>query len=161
MKMYKFSESLKTARKHVGIADHMLTQTYPLIKDPKLFLVVIENTMQAFTHAMTAILEYERYHKRIPPFQDTFDSKLNMLRLRVAKKASIDLELIATMVDIHALQKKRKESHTEFGKKGAFILCSDDYTLKKITPEMLTDHIRKAKKFIGAADELCKRKVQS
>lgn len=159
--MSKFFDALQLAKKHIGVADHMLTQTYPLIKDPKIFLVVIESTMRAFTHAMTAILEYERYHKRIPPFQDTFDSKLNMLRLRVAKRANLDLELIATMVDIHALQKKRKESHTEFGKNDAFILCSDDYTLKKITSEMLTDHIRKAKKFIEAADELCKQKVQS
>ncbi len=158
--MPTFSGEFQAAVRHVHVADHMLTQTYPLIRDPKLFLAIIENTLLAFTHAMGAILEHERYHKRIPPFQDTFESKLTMLKLRVAERIKLDPELIATMVDVHALHKMRKECHTEFGKSGAFVLCMDEgYTLKKITSAMLKEHIAKAKKFIRTTGELCHQKV--
>ena len=36
------------AKRHVKIADHMLTQTYPLIQDPKLLIAVMDNIFNAF-----------------------------------------------------------------------------------------------------------------
>lgn len=158
--MPSFSDELHAAMRHIGIADHILTQTYPLLRDPKLFLAIIENTLLAFTYAMSAILEFERYYKRIPPFQDTFESKLTMLKLRVAGRIHLDPELITAMIDVRALHTMRKECHTEFGRNGAFVLCMDEgYTLKKITPSMLKDHINRAKKFIQVTSELCHQKV--
>ena len=65
--MEQFQESRDNAKKKIQIADHMLGVTYPLVKDTKLLVVIMENIFLAYTNAMAAILYHERLFKRIPP----------------------------------------------------------------------------------------------
>ena len=41
--MEKFQELREISKKKIFLADHILTQTYPLLKDPKLLLATTEN----------------------------------------------------------------------------------------------------------------------
>ena len=54
--MEKYEELRDMARKKIQIADHMLTMTYPMIKDPKLLLAVMENIFLALTNSIAASL---------------------------------------------------------------------------------------------------------
>jgi hypothetical protein len=48
------------AKRHIRIADHMLTQTFPLVKDTKILIAVTENIFEAAKHTMEAIIYYEQ-----------------------------------------------------------------------------------------------------
>ena len=98
--MEKFQENREKAKKNLKIADHMLGVTFPLVKDTKLLLAVIENIFLSYTNAIAAILYFERAFKRIPPFQETFESKLNMFRERCVEKYKIDKSYLTEVQDI-------------------------------------------------------------
>ena len=58
--MESFHEYRDQAVKHIKTADHMVSVTYPLVKDPKLLVAVIDNIFLALTNSMTAILHFDR-----------------------------------------------------------------------------------------------------
>ena len=78
--MEKFQELRDAANKKLQLADHILTMTYPIVKDPKLLLSVVENLFLAFSYGIGSVLHYERLFKRIPPFPDNFASKFELFR---------------------------------------------------------------------------------
>ena len=66
--MEQFQIERELAKQKIKVADHIISVTYPLVKDPKLLLGVLENIHSALMHCISAILEYDRLFKRIPPF---------------------------------------------------------------------------------------------
>ena len=57
--MEKFQESIDKAKKSLNIAGHMLSVTYPLVKDPKLIPAIMENIFAAYYNAVDAILYFD------------------------------------------------------------------------------------------------------
>ena len=152
--MEKFQEARAKAKRNIQIADHMLTQTYPLIKDPKLLLAVMENTFLALTNSMASVLYYERTFKRIPPFQDNFESKFNMFKMKTSIRYNIDPSYLKLMQDIKDLLVEHKKSPIEFSRKDRFVICSDNYKMKTIGVDEIKEHISKTKLFIEEADKI-------
>lgn len=146
--MEKFQELRETAKKKISIADHMLTQTYPLIKDPKLLLAIIENIFLALTNAIGSVLYYERLFKKIPPFQDNFPSKFNMFRTRCVQRHNINKDYIDLVSDVKSIIIKHKKSPVEFTRKDSFVICSENYKMKIISLEEIKNYLDKTKLFI-------------
>ncbi len=61
----KFLESIESAEKSIQIADHMTYVTYPVVKDSRLLLKVIELISEGVFHTINAILQYDYVYKRI------------------------------------------------------------------------------------------------
>ena len=78
--MEKFQELREISQKKILLADHILTQTYPLLKDPKLLIAAVDNIFLAYSNSMGALLHYERLFKRVPSFTDNFESKMRVLK---------------------------------------------------------------------------------
>ena len=152
--MEKFQEARDKAKRNIKIADHMLSVTYPLVKDPKLLLAIIENIFLSYTNSVAAILYYERLFKRIPPFQDTFESKLNMFRERCLLKYNIDKSYLTEIQDIKDIIIEHRKSPVEFKRKDQFVICSDNYRIKSISINDIKNYINKAKVFIEAMDNI-------
>lgn len=146
--MEQAEESMAKALKHLHLADHMITQTYPLLREPKLLLTALENLFLALTGGMAAILHYERYNQRIPPFQETFDSKFNMLKLKVAPMHRIDAATLQYIQDICSMVKAHRKSPLEFSRKDSMVICSDDYHTETLSLDAMKRHLGQAKKFI-------------
>ncbi|MBW2999063.1 hypothetical protein KY339_00180 [Candidatus Woesearchaeota archaeon] len=146
--MEKYQETREKAVKNIKIADHMLTQTYPLVRDPKLLLVIIENIFLSLTNAIACLLNYERDYKRIPPFQDNFESKFNMFKMRVAQRYGISNDYLTFIQDIKSILVSHRKSPVEFVRKDVFVICSDDYKMHTINTSQIKDYIAKTKLFI-------------
>ena len=101
--MPDYTTSLKSAHRNVLVADHMLTQTYPLVKDAKLLLAVMDNVFLGLSHSLDSLLFYMRDKKLIPPFHDSFDSKYNTFKLNIAKKFDFSSEEINLILDVKKL----------------------------------------------------------
>ncbi len=146
--MDKIVEYQDKAVKNLKIADHILTQTYPSLKDPKLLLAVVENLFLAINNALTALLHHEEYHGRVPHFRDEFDSKLNLFKLKVATQHHITSDVVSFIHDLKAKVSAHKKSPVEFARKNQFVICSDTYQTHIISPGQLKKDIEKTKLFV-------------
>lgn len=159
MKRYEEFQSL--AIKKLQLADHILTMTYPIIKDARLLLAVAENIFLSLTYAMTSILHYESFYKRIPPFPDTFSEKFNIFKESCVEKYKINKEVIKLIQDIKGLVILHKKSPIEFQKNGKFIICNESYNIKSISQDEMKDYMSKAKSFIKNTSAIIETNIRT
>jgi hypothetical protein len=152
--MEKFQELRENAKKKINIADHILTQTYPIIQDPKLLLAVLENIFLALTNGMGSILYYERLFKRIPPFHDNFDSKFNMFSARIVNRHKIDRKHSEMIRDVKSIIVQHRQSPIEFSRKDKLIICNDNYDMKTVSVDNIKEYVMMAKEFLNVADAI-------
>ncbi|MDP6548172.1 MAG: hypothetical protein QF917_04415 [Candidatus Woesearchaeota archaeon] len=146
--MEKFQELREQAKKKLQLADHILTMTYPLVKDSRLLIAAVENLFLAFTNGMNSVLYYERTFKRIPPFPDNFTSKFELFKDKCAKRYEIDSEYLKIIRDIKEIIIAHKKSPVEFSRKENFVICNGDYRMRSISSNELKAYVEKAKLFI-------------
>lgn len=146
--MQAVHQSRLKAQHHLHLADHMITQTYPMVQDPKLFLIAVDNLFLSLTYGMATLLEYERYHKRIPPFQETFDSKFNMIKLKLAKQYKISSDILQFILDVKNKVKAHRQSPVEFSRTGSLVICSERYDVDVLTQNVVKDYLKKSKTFL-------------
>ncbi|MEA2036452.1 MAG: hypothetical protein U9O94_03020 [Nanoarchaeota archaeon] len=152
--MGKWEELMSLALKKIQIADHMLTMTYPLVKDPKLLLNIMENTFLALTNSVGALLHYERTYKRVPQFQDTFASKFNIFKQKCTTRYNIDPKYILMMQDIKDIIVHHRKSPMEFTRNDALVICSDDYMMKTISVDKMKSYVLKSKTFVSSISHI-------
>jgi hypothetical protein len=155
--MEKFQELRENAKKKIGIADHMLTQTYPLVQDPKLLLSVLENVFLALTNSVGSVLYYERLFKRIPPFQENFDSKYNIFRARIVNRYNIDKKYVDILKDIKEMLLQHRKSQMEFTRKDKLVICDEEYRMKTLSINDIKEYIETTKEFIDISQQITKK----
>ena len=158
--MERFQEYRDNARQKLKVADHMLTMTYPLVKDTRLLLAVMENLFLALTNSMASVLYYERLFKRVPPFHDNFESKFNMFREKVVPRYEINAEYVTMLNDIKDIIIQHKKSPVEFARKDMFVIASDSYKLKTISVEQIKKYIAKSKQFLEEMEKIVSKDEQ-
>lgn len=146
--MEKYQESREAAKKYIKTADHMISVTYPLVKDPKLLLAVMDNVFLALTSSMGAILHHDRLFKKIPPFHNTFESKYRMFREKSVNLHNVDKSYLKFILDIKNIIIQHRKSPIEFSRKDAFVICSEDYKMKTLTVPEIRIYIDKTKSFV-------------
>ncbi len=146
--MEEFQLASSKAQEKLKLADHMLTQTYPLIKDPKLLVAVMENVFLALTNAMASVLYYERTFKSIPPFVDNFENKFRLFKEKCAPKYDLSKKYADAIAEVKEAVLAHRKSPIEFARKENFVICSDNYKLKTITIEQIKGYIDLTKTFL-------------
>lgn len=136
------------AIREVRLADHMLTMTYPLLKDPKLLLAILENLFLASSHAMSALLSFERAWKRIPAFQDTFESKFHIFKQKVVPRYQIDMKWLRFIAELKEALEDHRQASTEFSRKGMFVMANEEYRLRTLSVDDLKYYLRLTKDFV-------------
>jgi len=149
MVMEKYEELRGYANKQIKVAEHMLTMTYPLVKDPKLLLAVIERVFASLNNAMSAVLHYEWTYKRIPSFPESFEARFDLFKARCARRYNLSPECVTMIQSVRDLINEHKRSPVEFTRKNKFVICSDDYRMRTVSVDQMKEFITKAKVFIG------------
>ncbi len=155
--MERALEYQKKSLHHVRVADHMLTMTYPLVKDPKLLVAVLENLFLATTNAMGAILYKERYFKRIPPFHDTFESKFGSFKMHIVRKMNIDAKWVRFIAQLKEIVNDHKKSTTEFPRREKYVMADEHYRMRTISEVELKKHLKKTKEFVYMILEMVRK----
>jgi len=146
--MEKFQELRDLSKKKLQIADHILTMTYPMVKDPHLLLSAAENLFLAFSYGMGAVLHYERTFKRIPIFTDNFTGKFNLFRDKCVDRYGINKGHLRIMQDLREIVVAHKKSPMEFSRKENFVICNGDYRIRTLSSSEIKNYVEKAKLFI-------------
>lgn len=145
--MERFLELLQDSNQKLRSADYILTQTYPVVEDPRLLLSIIQKVFSALEDSMTSLLYIERYYKRIPPFEDTFRAKFDIFRYKLVNDYNINREYLLLIKDIEEILRAQKNSPMTFSRKGKFVICTDNYRTREITFQGVKRYIEKSKDF--------------
>ncbi|MEM4259626.1 MAG: hypothetical protein QXG00_00160 [Candidatus Woesearchaeota archaeon] len=129
------------------LADHMLFITYPVVNDPKLLIVILDNLFQACELAMTGLLEQERMFKKIPPYPDNFEGKLHIFK-QLMPKFGINEDNITFLRKMRDILIERKKSSLEFIKDNKFVMSDGDYNMRSLSVAQLKEYLATGKKFI-------------
>ena len=156
--MERFQELRDISNKKLWLADHILTQTYPFLKDPKLLMSSLETLFLAYTNAIGSLLYYEKTFGRVPNFEDNFESKFSTFRNCCVKKYDIKPEDISTIKEIKDIILQHKKSPVEFTRPDRFIICSDEYQMKTIGVDNLKKMMSNAKVFIEKINNITSKR---
>jgi len=145
--MESFQILRSQALEKLKVADHLISTTYSLVKEPKLLVSVIENIFQSLDLTMTALLDYEKNFKSIPDYS-TFDSKMEIFRRKIATKYAISNDMIAFIIDLKKTLDEHKKSTVEFTKKETFVISDNNYNLTTLKVEDVKKTLLNAKHYV-------------
>lgn len=151
--MDSFVAAKDAARKKLSVAEHILTQTYPLVKDPKLLIAVLQNVNDAVESGIDAMVAYEHRMKRIPPPGNDFDSRFVSFSRHVVPGYGIPAEFLRFVGELRETMREHRKSPIEFVRKERFVICNESYKVRTLSPDQLKRHVGKAKAFINMVEE--------
>lgn len=155
--MEEYQKLFIEGTKKVDVADYLLTQTYPLLKEPKLLLSVVNNLSKGCELIMDSVLCFERLYKRIPPYTNNFEQKTHVFKEKIVKRYSLNTEIINTIQDLSEIITKHNKSPIEFSRNDKFVICSPDYEMKTISVDKIKRYINSIKLLINNSNKILKK----
>lgn len=152
--MTDYLEKRKQAKWKIEAAYHMLTVTYPLIKDPKLLLAVMDSLATGFELGFSSLVYFERFKRTIPAFSDNTSGALMAYKMYVQKKLQLSPKYIKVYTRILEIKKEHKNSPVEFSRDNSFIICDDKYGITKVTPDSLREWIEIGRSLIADIEKI-------
>lgn len=155
--MSEFLALQKESEKKLKIADHLLTVTYPMVKEPKLLISVIENIYQSLDLSITAVLEYEKTNKHISEYGKTFEDSLELFRRKIMPKYSLDKEFLDFIMFVKNLVESHKKTAVAFTKRDKFVITDEKFNLQTLNESETKKILHNAKKYIKLLDSIIKK----
>lgn len=152
MQIYDYKTLQERAEQQYRTAMHLLTVTYPLIKDPKLLLGIINNVFKVLENSLQAIIIHEAEQNKIAPNLGCFREMLHQLQTYFSK------EQIQLMQEIQEIVDFQKKSPIEFRRKDCFVICGEDYDLKVVSLKKIKDYLEKTESVLAVINHHINRK---
>jgi hypothetical protein len=153
--MERYQQCRDESERLMKLADHVLVMTYPLVQDPKILKVVLNNVSDAMFNTLGYLLNYERYYKRVTPFTENYTAMVELAK-PVFEKYKISKGYIGFLNEIKETVQMQKDSDVEFVRKEKVVFASKDYDLNSISVKELKDFIAKAKLFMQDINRVVK-----
>ena len=95
----KYIENLNKAESMLKTADHLLYMTYPLVREKRILLKILNQTYLVILSIVNAILQYEYVYKRIKLYK-TSEENFSVFKDRCAERYGINLEQVQKIKEI-------------------------------------------------------------
>ncbi|MGV8151305.1 MAG: hypothetical protein ACP5NV_06280 [Candidatus Woesearchaeota archaeon] len=141
------SSTKAQAENKLKIADHLLSTTFAVIKDPKLLISVIDSLYQAMDYAIDSVVEFEKNFKSLE--YHGWDSKMDIFRRKIVTKYGLDPKIVDFTIDLKSTLEGHRKSGMEFTKKEKFVISDNDYNLKTLTYEDVKKKYVQAKLYVA------------
>jgi hypothetical protein len=160
----RFSTLLADANRQVQIADHLLTVTYPMVKDPKLLMSVIEHCRRAIEDSAEAVLDFHvsRGEYELPLHtkagqqegkHDTIAAFSDLVKVRHPGIAG-EHDAIQLCRDLMLTLHQYKEAPVSFPREEKLVIASEGFAfLKEVTPAELKRSLHTVKQFVHGAGQ--------
>lgn len=142
-----FLSILDDAQKHLKTADHMIYITFPLVKDKRILIKVLEEIYYSLSNTIVAVLQYEYKMKRIKMYGDE-KMNIEIFRQRCASRYNIKPEQTEKIMEILRIAEKHRQSPFEFGRSDRFIIMSDNLRVDTVNIDKLKDFLAVSKDII-------------
>jgi len=147
--MEKFLENIREAEKNLRTIDHIIYITFPLIKDKRLLLKVLQEIKGVVTSCITSILQYEYLYKRVSLYKNSREN-FRTFTEKCAARYNINKEEIKLLMELFEFVEKHKSSPFEFIKEDKIVILSENSK-----PTTLT--LEKTKEFLVMAKDILKK----
>jgi len=140
---------LEEVKKSIKTIDHMIYVTYPILKETRLLIKILEQIHNNISAIIDLILNHEYACKRIKIYSD---SKLNFetFATKCAPRYGIIQDQVNATKQIICLIKAHSASPLEFARKDKFIIMLDDLKTEEI-------NIEKLKLYLSLVKDLAKK----
>ena len=156
--MDPFQEALHLAIKKMRIADHMISVTIPVIKDPKLLIGTVENIAESFKQGLLSILLYEKEMKTIPAFdQNNINQMLTIFQHKIVRRFNLPVMYAEKIREAIDLSHWRKKAPVEFSRKGSYVMCSEKYEIKQLSEKKVKEMVQPLKLFLRDVHKIVMR----
>ena len=144
---------LEDVKRTLRIADHMIYITYPVLKENRLLIKVLEEVYSVVKKTIDMILQHEYEHKRIKMYSDP---KINMaiFEQKCAQRYNITSEEIIGIKQIMDLFESHRTSPMEFSRRNKFVIMTDDLRTDSITMVNLKVMLGVAKGIVRKAESV-------
>ncbi|MEK6820702.1 MAG: hypothetical protein AABX71_03245 [Nanoarchaeota archaeon] len=146
----KFILNLEKASQSLRTADHLTYMTFPLLKENRLLLKILEEIHSSLIDIMNAVLQYEYTYKRIQIYKDAREN-FNTFRA-IAKRYNIKEEQINKIIEILRLEESHKKSPFEFVRNGKIVIMSDNLKTSTITLGKMKEYLLEVKDILRKAN---------
>lgn len=154
--MEPFQACRLEAEKKIRTTDHLITQTYPMLQEPKMLLVGLKSMHEAQIQIINSILEYEILFNRAknPSTKEEkiIEFKKHSKRLALEKYT----QLIQETKEILDIQ---KTSPVEFFRQNSLVICDNDYKITKITEEIVKKTLIQTKEFLTESKKIINEQI--
>jgi len=147
-------ELLKKATTEYDTALHLLRVTYPLLKDPKLLIRIINNLFDSLETGMEAILAYDK--DQIPTHGNTFMSKLNVFYSNSVQTHKIEPQFTNLMQKLNSIIEQHKKSPIEFKRDDQFVICNKNYGMEQLSLKDVQKYLDQSRAFLEVVNNLFK-----
>ncbi|MBS3131474.1 hypothetical protein J4212_03525 [Candidatus Woesearchaeota archaeon] len=130
------SGALILSRKRLNAADRILNELYPAFLDGRLLLSAARGILAAYSHAIKEL---------------SANGMKGAIGYALDEKAKESLEELREIMAMH------RKSPVEFERKGRFVICDSNYSMRILSHDMLKEHALNAKSFIGRAVTLLEK----
>jgi hypothetical protein len=134
------------ARRKLGVADHIVTHTYPLVKDPKLLIAALQNVHDAVDAGLQAMLQATP--KKLPPIPDRFEARLTAFQLHLVPSVRPPAGFFRFVGELEETLREHRSSPVEFVRRSALIICDKGYRVRMLTAEQMRRYVAHAEAFI-------------
>lgn len=156
--MDELNAIIEKAEQKIKIADHLLTITYPVVKEPKLLILVIENIFESLSLTIDWTLKIKKIYEK--KYETNFDEKFSVFKKNIVLKYYLNKEIIPFIEKIKKIIEEHKKTAVLFTRKEKLIITDENYNLTKITPDECKKIILKTKKYIKKIKDLIEEKTE-
>lgn len=135
--------SLEKAKKALQMADHLTYITFPIVKENRLLLKILEEISQSLISVINSILQYEYTYKRIQLYKDARENFRTFKS--IAGKYNISQEQLNKIIEILSLAEKHKTSPFEFSKNNKIVIMSNEMRTDTLTLDKIKTYLLETK----------------
>jgi hypothetical protein len=129
-------DHLSVAEQRIGVANHLLTRTYPMVNDSRILLAVAKELNSAAISCVDGLLAHEYATRRIPALVKNIDSRLELFE-EAAVHYGFDAALAKAVRNLHEVITLHERAPVEFSKPDRFVICDKEYKVTTVTVDMV------------------------
>jgi hypothetical protein len=153
--MHEILDNLDKANRLFKMADHLTYVSYPLLKDNKLIITILENLNEANNRLIDSLLYYDYYFKRIKYVPKDDIEKREIFKLYSINRYNLNKEYIVLIKNLNEIIEKRKSSKMEFVKNDKYVIWNEN-NLLTLNYEKIKEYINKLKPFFNQINIILK-----
>ncbi len=140
-------EKIYEAEKNLRTLDHMVYVTFPLIKEKRLLLKIVQEIKKVVTNCITSILQYEYLYKRINLYKDSGEN-FRTFTEKCAPRYGISRDEINLILRLFDFVEKHKKSPFEFVRDDKIVILSENSKPATLTLERTKEFLIMAKEIL-------------
>ncbi|PIU76254.1 hypothetical protein COS75_00075 [Candidatus Pacearchaeota archaeon CG06_land_8_20_14_3_00_35_12] len=138
--MEQYEQFLAEANKSFRRADHMLYITYPIVKEKRLLIKILEEIYLSMKGIVNGILHYDYAFKRIQIYKES-SMNMELFKNVCAARYSITPEQVNLILEIFNLMKEHKDSPLEFMRRDKVVIMTNNMHVESISVDKLKEYL--------------------